>query len=167
MAVVVVGRIVGMEMVVAVQPHPIDRAVLAAEGAAGGDQRLQPAGHREGAMGQEAVVAERDPHTGGEPIEHQQRADRLPAPEAGQQRHQGEGVNHHHEHGGAPAAPLAAGAHADAAPQRRHAPGGRHAATSIGCRNWRSSRLAKRSFSPSWCTGCPWLALIRRKVSTS
>ena len=96
---------IGELVVVAVQPHPVDRTVLAAEGAAGGEEALQPGGHLEGPVAEQAVVADRHAQAGGDPIEHQQAGHGRQAPKARQQRHQGQEVDHHHEADRAPAAP--------------------------------------------------------------
>ena len=62
---------VGKFVVVPVQTHPVDRTVLAAEGAAGGEEALQPLGHPEGSVAEHPVVADGHPEAGGDPIEHQ------------------------------------------------------------------------------------------------
>ncbi|EAU75180.1 50S ribosomal protein L9 [Synechococcus sp. RS9916] len=50
MAVVVISIRIGKLVVVAMQAHPVDGAVLAAEGAAGGEEALQPGGNPEGTV---------------------------------------------------------------------------------------------------------------------
>ena len=94
--------------------------MLTAERAAGGDERLEPTRHRKGAVGKQAVIAKRDAHTTGEPIEHQKGADRLPTPEPRQQRHQCQGVKQQHEQRGGPAAAQLLLLNAHALTQRWH-----------------------------------------------
>ena len=93
---------IGKLVVVAVQAHPIDRAVLAAEGAAGGEETLQPLGHPEGAVAEHAVVADRHAQAGGDPIEHQEAGHGLQAPELGQQGHHRQHMDDGHEADGDP-----------------------------------------------------------------
>ena len=83
----VIGFRIGELVVVAVQAHPVDRAVLGAEGAAGGEEALQPVGHPEGAVAEQAVVADGDAQTGGDPVHHHQGTGGPGAPETGQQGH--------------------------------------------------------------------------------
>ncbi len=97
MAVVVISIRIGELVVMAVQSHPVDWAVLAAEGPAGGEEALQPLRQLEGAVRQQAVVADGDAEAGGDPIENQQAGNGLPAPEDGCQSQQAEGMNHDHE----------------------------------------------------------------------
>ena len=101
-AAVVVNLGVGKLVVVAVQAHPIDRAVLAAEGAAGGEETLQPLGHPEGAVAEHAVVADRHAQAGGDPIEHQEAGHGGQAPELGQQGHHRQHMDDGHEADGDP-----------------------------------------------------------------
>ncbi len=96
-AVVMIGVRIGKLVVMAVQPHPVNRSVLAAQGAAGGEEPLQPEGHPESPVAEHAVVANRHPQAGRHPIEHQQRHHRLPAPELGQQGEHRQAMHHGHE----------------------------------------------------------------------
>ena len=56
MAVVMISIRIGELVVVAVKPHPVDGSVLTAQGAAGGEEALQPWRHTERAMGKQAVT---------------------------------------------------------------------------------------------------------------
>ena len=102
MAVVVIRIRIRKLVVVAMQAHPVDRAVLAAQGPAGGEETFQPGGHLERAMREQAVIADGDPQAGGDPIEDQQGADGLGAPEPGHQCHDREGMDRDHESDRAP-----------------------------------------------------------------
>ena len=70
---------------VAVQAHPVNGAVLAAQGAAGGEEALQPVGQPQSPVGEQSVVADGDPQAGRDPIEDGQGAGGFPAPEAWQE----------------------------------------------------------------------------------
>jgi len=99
---VVINFRIGELVVMAVQAHPINRSLLAADRPTGGEKPLQPMGDAEGSMAQEPVIANGDPEAGGEPIEHQEGRDGLPAPELGQQGHHGEHMDGGHEAKGCP-----------------------------------------------------------------
>ena len=88
---------IGELVVVAVKTHPVDGSVLTAQGAAGGEEALQPWRHTERAMGKQAVIADRDPQAGGDPIQNQQGGCALPAPVHRQQGDDREGVDRDHE----------------------------------------------------------------------
>ena len=103
-AVVMIRIRIGKLVVVTVQTRPVDRAVLAAEGATGGEEALQPLGHAEGPMAEQPVVADRHAQAGGDPVENHQRGHGGHAPEARQQGHQGQNVDRRHEADGDPAA---------------------------------------------------------------
>ena len=97
MAVVVIRIRIGKFVVVAVQAHPVDRAVLAAEGTAGGEEPLQLAGHLESAVTEQSVIADGHPQAGGDPVENQQAGHGGQAPEARQQRNGGQHMDGDHE----------------------------------------------------------------------
>ena len=89
-------------VVMAVQADPINRALLAADRATGGENPLKPLGDPEGPMAQEPVIADGHAQAGGEPIEHQEGNDRLPAPELGQECHHSKPMDGGHEANGCP-----------------------------------------------------------------
>ncbi len=97
MTVVMICIRIGKLVVMPVQPHPIDGAVLAAQGPAGGKKPFQPSGQAEGSVREQAVIAKGDAEAGCDPVQHQQAGDRRPAPEARQEGHNREGVDHDHE----------------------------------------------------------------------
>ena len=109
MTVVMIGIRIRKLVVVPMQAHPINRPLLAAEGAAGGKEALQPAGHAQGAMAEQTVVADGHAQAGGQPVENQQAGEGSQAPESWQQSHQGQGVNRGHEQGDAQAQVACAG----------------------------------------------------------
>ena len=71
----------GWTLVMAVQADPVNGAVLAAQGSAGGEEALQPLRKPQGPVGEHPVVANGDPEAGRDPIEDQQGCGGLPAPE--------------------------------------------------------------------------------------
>ena len=91
-------------MVVAVQANPVDWVVLAAQGAAGGKEALQPLGQAEGAVTEQAVVADGHAQAGGDPVENRQAGHGLPAPEHGQKCHHSKDVDAGHKANSAPTA---------------------------------------------------------------
>ena len=97
--VVVVVGLVGVEVVVAVQPHPFDGAALAGHRPHQHQEALHPLRGVEAAVGHQPVQAEGDPHHR-EPIHHSQRGHPLPAPEARQKCGNRPHVDHQHEDGG-------------------------------------------------------------------
>ena len=104
-AVVVVDSSVGKLVVVPVQTDPVNRAVLAAQGSAGGQDTLQPMGHPKGAMAEKTVIAQGDPQASGDPVKDQQGDQGLPAPEPWQQGHQGQAMDRRHVKDDSPACP--------------------------------------------------------------
>ena len=97
MAVVVIRIRIRKLVVMSVQPHPVNRAVLAAQGSTGGEEMLKPEGESEGAMTQQSVIADGDPETGRDPVENEQAGDRGPAPETRKKGHNRKDVDHDHE----------------------------------------------------------------------
>ena len=89
-------------VVMAVQADPINRALLAADRATGGEKPLQPMGDPEGPMAQEPVIADGHAQAGGDPIQHHEGSDGLPAPELGQQGNHGKNMDGCHEAEGCP-----------------------------------------------------------------
>gem|GEM_PF-3190543 len=59
MTVVVVGVGIGKLVVVAMEPDPVDRPVLTAQGTTGSKKAFQPTRNSEGAVREQAVVADR------------------------------------------------------------------------------------------------------------
>ena len=177
MTVVVVSWIVGVQMVMAMQAHPVDRTVLAAEGTAGSDNQLQPPGHLKSSVGQQTVITQGHPHTGGEPVQPQKDQQCCWAPEAWQQSDQRQGMDRHHEQ-------QRSGAERQASRHNLHpllkggqGSGRPHAIApedgTIGWLNWRNSKPAKRAFRPrdfsnrAGLAGSSALDLIARNTSTS
>ena len=99
---VVINIRIGKLVVMAVQAHPVEGPLLAADRATGGEKPLQPMGDPEGPMAQQPVIADGHAQAGGDPIEHQEGNDRLPAPELGQQGNHGESMDGGHEAKGCP-----------------------------------------------------------------
>ena len=97
MAVVMIRIRIGKLVVMPMQSHPVDGAVLAAQGAAGCKKAFQPQGEAEGSVREQAVIANRDAEAGCDPIQNEQAGDSRPAPEARQEGHNREGVDHDHE----------------------------------------------------------------------
>ena len=92
-------------MVMAVQPHPVDGPVLAAEGAADGQKTLQPPWYAERPMGQEAVIADGDAKTTRDPVEHREGDQGCCTAERRQQGQDGEDMEGGHEADHLPASP--------------------------------------------------------------
>ena len=89
-------------VVMAVQAHPINRALLAADRATGGEKAFEPMGDLEGPMAQEPVIADGHAQAGGDPIEHHEGSDGLPAPELGKECHHRKPMDGGHEAQGCP-----------------------------------------------------------------
>jgi hypothetical protein len=104
-AVVVVDGSIGKFVVVTMQSDPVNGAVLAAEGSAGGQDTLQPMGDLERAMAEKTVITQGDPQASSDPVQDQQGDQRLPAPEPWQQGHQGQTMDGRHVKDDAPAGP--------------------------------------------------------------
>ena len=98
--VVVVVGLVGKLVVVAVQPHPFDRAALAGQGTHQHQHPLHPAGRHETAVGHQPVQSQGHADHG-DPVQQAQGHDRLPAPELGQQGKDCRHMHGQHEAGGA------------------------------------------------------------------
>ncbi len=97
MAVVVISIRIGKFVVMPVQSHPVNGTVLAAQRSAGGEKVLKPEGQTEGAVAEQAVIADGDAKTGCDPVENEHARDRWPAPEARKKGHNRKGVDHDHE----------------------------------------------------------------------
>ena len=102
-AVVMISIRIGKLVVVAVEPHPVNRAMLAAEGATGCEETLQPLGQSKRSMRQQSVVTNRHAKAGGHPIQDREGRHRLPAPEQWQEGDDRQGVDRDHESDRSPA----------------------------------------------------------------
>ena len=103
MAVVMIGVCVREFVVMTMQANPVDGSVLAAQCPTGGEETLQPFGNGEGSVREQAVIADRHAETGGDPVKDQCGADRLPAPETGEQRNDAQDMDRDHESDRSPA----------------------------------------------------------------
>jgi len=88
-AVVMVLVGIGEAMVMAMETHPLNGPLLAAEGTAEHQNIPQPAGHLEGPVGKKAVVTHGDPQATCDPVEHQEGEESGQVPEAGQKSQPG------------------------------------------------------------------------------
>ena len=98
--VVVIVGLIGKAVVVAVQPHPLDRTALAGQGPHQHKEPLQPPGRHKAAMGQHAMQPQGDAEHG-DPVKNRQGHQGLPAPKTRQKGEYGTHVHDQHEAGGA------------------------------------------------------------------
>ena len=97
MAVVVIRIRIGKLVMVSMQTHLVDGAVLATQCPAGRKKTLKPGGQMEGAVCQQAVITNRDTQAGGDPVQNKQAGERWQAPEARKQGYSSKDMDHDHE----------------------------------------------------------------------
>ena len=97
--IVVIDRLIGEPVVVAMQANPLNRSALAGQRPHQHQDALHPDRYHQAAVGHQTVQAQGDAEDG-HPIEDRKGRHALPAPEPGQQRHGGQHMVHQHEAGG-------------------------------------------------------------------